>query len=896
MTFSIVTLYIVGFFCSLYFLLRALPKSYLPMARPIALFSFTLSLHFILSLADVLSTSLRVSQFISDYNSVLISLTIPLSIWMWYEFHLDKRVNVGWFLVLAFDPLIVFIIATHELVLSLALQLDASVLVAPYQRFGIYGPIRLVYLIGMASFLIAFSCWTVHKSKKITQLSVFTFGISLAIPFIASLAYAFEFIPFRLGGFSIIGMLMWGTYHYRILDVFPIAKNQIISRINSGIMVFNSHKELVYVNAFFRRLLSLPSESIKGVVPLNQPAKNLIQMFSWESLESQKEIVILNSSGEFSPNDDLMDGQRFFYIELEKIENKTNFSIGYILMLQEVTEQVLLRKDVLNKNVQLENINQNRSNFFAGISHEFKTPLTLSCGYVESILNGQYNVPLESLTTPLNLIYENNQRLLSFVNQLLDFSQLDGEKLPIKLVQLNLNQHINSILAQFESTFQQQNIQYAFQSSLQKTPILFDLQSFEKVVLNLVSNAIKSMSDGGFLNIEVIDHNEKYWRMNIQDTGFGIDESIQENLFEPFVYREHHAQNWQKGSGVGLSLVKQILEIHGGKISIKHTGSNGTCFSVDLKKGIHEHEIHDSEFFDESKIHDHLIDDLTFHQDELTTAHVGTSHTDTLLKNTEEKPIVLIVDDNADIRALVSSQIDENYLIINAVNGEQGLGLAKQHIPDVVITDIMMPVMDGLQMCTALKQEVSTSHIPIIMLTAKSGEESLLESLQSGADDFILKPYKSKELGFRVQNLLKRQSSLRNFYSAQFQRSADVFSLDPNQEKESLFIETIKDYINNNISKQKINTSELASLVHMSERSFNRKIKAILGMPPKQLVLSSRMQYAENQLINTKQTIAAISFAVGFSDASYFSRAFKSFYDITPTEYRNNLSNTNHNY
>ncbi len=885
MTFPIVFIYILGTVCSLYFLLRAVSKSYLPLARPIAFFSFILSLHCILVIMEVLFSSLNVSQFVSDCTALIISLSIPCSLWMWYEFYFDKHMKFGWFLFVLIDPVIVFSVVSYEFVLShfLSPVSNASELILPYHRFGAYGPVRFFYIVSVMPCLVIFYCWSIYRSKKMTRLNALMLCGCLFLPFIAVLSYALGFISVRLGGITMISLLLWGTYYYRILDIFPIAKNQIIKNINSGIMVFNSHQELIYINTFFKQLLNLSNKTTKGVIPLNQLAVDLVKIVKWDSSTLQKENIALATNGELLRGDNLEEGERFFHIELDKIKNKTHVSTGYILMLQEVTEQVMLRQEVLSKNIKLKNINQNRSNFFAGISHEFRTPLTLSCGYVESILNGQYEVPIEPLTKPLNLIYENNQRLLQFVNQLLDFSQLDGEKLPIKPIQINLKQHLHLILAQFESIFQQQGIDLEVQFNQKNVSILFDAPSFDKVIINLISNAVKSMPDGGYLNIEVADFNEDYWQLKIRDNGFGINEEIQSTLFEPFVYHEHHSQNWQKGSGVGLSLVKQILELHDGKIKLQHSNSQGTCFAIDFKKVS----------MDLSSLERIGTEILTHpHKVLETPKRDKENHTEesiTYDESSNSKPLLLLVDDNTEIRTLINSQIGKDYKVIEASNGEQGLSLAKQLTPDVIITDIMMPVIDGLQMCQELKEEVSTSHIPIIILTAKSGEESLLSGLQSGADDFIIKPFNYKELSLRAENLITKQRNLRKFYSAQLQVNTETILLE--QDSESLFIDTIKKYITENISKQKIHTSELANLVHMSERSINRKLKAITGMTPQQLLLGSRMQYAKNQLVTTNETIATISFSVGFTDTSYFSRAFKSYYNMTPKEYRHNSLN-----
>jgi len=568
-------------------------------------------------------------------------------------------------------------------------------------------------------------------------------------------------------------------------------------------------------------------------------------------------------------------------------------------------------KEIKEKNLQLEEqskklkeMDKVKSRFFANISHEFRTPLTLIKGPLEQMLSQPRTAESErEQKKKLKLMLRNSQRLLNLINQLLDLSKIDSGKMKLVCSQQNIIPFLKGILASFEILADQNELDLQFHTQEENITLYFDPEKLEKVLCNLLSNAIKFTPPGGRITVTItknaaVDDHFPAGSVDISvaDTGIGITDSQKIHIFDHFyqvdVSLSHERKH--KGSGIGLALTKELASLHHGEIHVRSSKGkeSGTEFILRLPLG-KEHLkpdeiIEDSgaeSFFD--KVKPDEIPALYMAETEKEEENAGAEEESIKEKDMEseaqKKNIILVVEDSADVRTYIRSALEPLYTVVEAADGLEGIKKAEEIIPDLIISDIMMPEADGYELCRVLKKDVKTSHIPIILLTAKASEENIIEGLETGADDYITKPFNTKILCARIKNLI----DLRN----QLQMNLDrEMTLQPAEISVSTidkaFIKDLQTVINNNLSDPDFTVEDLGNKLYMSRATIYRKIHALSGKSPTEFIKSYRLKRAAQLLKSKFGSITEVAFEVGFASRTYFTKCFKEKFHQLPSEYQ----------
>ncbi len=561
---------------------------------------------------------------------------------------------------------------------------------------------------------------------------------------------------------------------------------------------------------------------------------------------------------------------------------------GYRLRLR----QIQLKQAAKMEHFQAEHlaeVDRLKSRFFSNISHEFRTPLTLILGPADQLT--------EMTTEPssrqkLGLIKDNAKKLFALVNQLLDFSRLESGMMRLQVSSGDIVQFLRRVVMSFESWAERKHTGLEFRSDAEPIPGYFDADKLEKIVNNLMSNALKFTPEGGAVFVQVTHSprppvsrsGEKPMRagdgekggrgefiaISVRDTGPGIAAEHLPHIFDRF-YRVDETHTTE-GTGIGLALTKELVDLHHGTITIESTLGKGSVFTVAFpieQSAYAPDEITESVPQIERQEHAEAEAPSEEPRPVPTTAPA------------DGKPIVLIVEDNTDLRAYIREYLEADYAVQEAGNGKEGYDRATEIVPDLVISDIMMPQMDGMELCRALKQDVRTSHVPVILLTARAGTDSKIEGLEIGADDYVTKPFETKELGARVRNLIEQRRLLRKKFSAGVvlkPGEVAVTSLDDALLKKSMEI------IEKNIGDENFGVDDLAREACLSRSHLNRKLHALTNLAPAEFIRYVRLQRAHELLEKNVGMIAEVAYQVGFGSPSYFSTCFHERFGFPPSE------------
>ena len=510
----------------------------------------------------------------------------------------------------------------------------------------------------------------------------------------------------------------------------------------------------------------------------------------------------------------------------------------------------------------LQELDKSKSRFFANISHEFRTPLTLIKGPIEQ-LEHNFNEKLNIET--VKMIRRNANRLLNMVNQLLDLSKIDEGSLKLSPTEGDVYKCLRAAASSFNSHAAQRNIDYRVQIPTALLWASFDRDKLENVIYNLLGNAFKFSDDGSKISFTSV-YTEYILKIEVSDAGKGIPEENLPFIFDRFYQVDTSGNRAKNGSGIGLSLSKDLVELMGGTITVWSEAIKGTYFTVNLplqeiktrQKNTVQNEIQKQEF--------------------LTKKTFIISKTDK-----RDLPTILLVEDNSDMRHFITEQLVKFYKINTSINGEEGFQKALYHSPDLVITDLMMPKMDGIELCKKLKTDVLTSHIPVIMLTAKAGIENKIEGLEIGADDYLIKPFEAQELLVRIKNLIEQRQKLRALFS-----NKDV---DVNPKKitvtsiDQKFLEQVLTLMEKNYSDSNFNVPEMQDALAMSKTQLHRKLKALTNEAPGELLRNFRLKRAAQLLSQKADSVTQIAYKVGFNNLSYFAKCFKELYGVAPSSY-----------
>ncbi|MCU0344911.1 MAG: ATP-binding protein, partial [Ignavibacterium sp.] len=542
----------------------------------------------------------------------------------------------------------------------------------------------------------------------------------------------------------------------------------------------------------------------------------------------------------------------------------------------------------------LHEVDEMKSRFFANISHEFRTPLTLILGPAKDVLD----VTKEAKTKQnVGLIKRNASRLLGLVNQLLDLSKLEAGRMKLETKEENIIPLLKGLVLSFTSLAERKKISLSFKAAEEKINVYIDRDKIEKILNNLLSNAFKFTPDGGKIDVEVKLptpsvplpggdlgvgqrglNNSSFVEISISDTGRGIPEENLDKIFDRFYQVNGSHTREQEGTGIGLALTKELVELHKGKIEVESEEEKGTTFVVSLPLG--KAHLKPEEIVEEKTETEVQTTKEDF--EPVTEAANRKDRTDFDVLIDTEKPLLLIVEDNSDVRKYIISHLEKNYRIQEAVDGEDGLKEAFNHIPDLIISDVMMPKMDGFELCNKLKTDERTSHIPIIMLTAKATSQDKISGYETGADDYIMKPFDAAELKVRIKNLIEIRRRLQEkFTKADFVIKRGEIKINRLDEK---FIEKLMNIIEKHISEENFTIEEFESEIAMSKSQIYRKLKALTGKSPSRFVRSVRLSKARKMILEKQTTISEIAYSTGFGSPAYFTRCFKEEYGYSPSE------------
>lgn len=563
------------------------------------------------------------------------------------------------------------------------------------------------------------------------------------------------------------------------------------------------------------------------------------------------------------------------------------FGVGFLLLRaywqrsrhqKELMARNRLLEEEKNKqtqlNEQLRIATQSKLVFFTNVSHDLRTPLTLIAEPVAQLAEAGNLTPQQS--TLIRIANKNIRILQRLINQILDFRKYENGKLGLTLTETDFSRVVGDWMESFYSVARKRDIKLTLVGPAQETPVVMaiDVEKIERVFFNLLSNAFKYTPDNGSITVSYESDGDNL-TFRVADTGEGISARDLGNIFDRF-YQVDRIN--PKGSGIGLSLAKAFVELHGGSISVESTLNVGTEFTVKLPVR------HVSETVAE-------VDRTIARED--AGAELDNIESDFTFD--DNKPLVLIIDDNRDIQKLVGELLASDYNIIAAPNGREGVRLAARYVPDLIICDVMMPVMDGLECCRRIKEEVSTSHIPVLMLTACSLDEQRVEGYESGADGYLPKPFNSSVLKSRCASLIANRKRIKDLWqSGPFPVTSDrrpkaIESLGTT-DVDSDFYRRFLDILMKEIGNQDLNVDMIASKMGLERSQFYRKIKSLTNYAPVELIRRLRLQRGRELLLTTDRTVAEIAYETGFSTPAYFTKCYRDAYGETPSQARANLA------
>ena len=592
--------------------------------------------------------------------------------------------------------------------------------------------------------------------------------------------------------------------------------------------------------------------------------------------------------------------------------------ILFILIIILVAVYILFTIYRLKHEVSVEQqISDIKLRFFTNISHELRTPLTLIAGPVEQVLKND-KLPADA-REQLVVVERNTSRMLRLVNQILDFRKIQNKKMKMQVQRVDIVPFVCKVMDNFEAVAEEHRIDFLFQTEKEHLYLWVDADKLEKIVFNLLSNAFKYTPNGKMITM-FIREDENTVSIGVQDQGIGIAENKKKSLFVRFENLVDKNLFNQASTGIGLSLVKELVEMHKATISVDSRLGEGSCFKVDFLKG-KEHYDKETEFILEDAeapvrmgqvvdIANSSIQSETLIPDD--SEKIEAVYEEDAAKEENSKELMLLVEDNQELREFLRSIFSPMYRVVEAADGREGANKALKYLPDIIISDVMMPEKDGIEMTRELRADMTTSHIPIILLTAKTTIESKLEGLEYGADDYITKPFSATYLQARVENLLMQRKKLQSFYrdslmhihisagqedapvatdvpSAEEDTSETVsatLEMSPNDRK---FMDKLVELMEQNMDNGELVVDDLVRELAVSRSVFFKKLKTLTGLAPIEFIKEMRIKRA-TQLIETGEfNMTQISYMVGINDPRYFSKCFKAQVGMTPTEYRDKV-------
>jgi len=568
----------------------------------------------------------------------------------------------------------------------------------------------------------------------------------------------------------------------------------------------------------------------------------------------------------------------------------------------------------------LHEIDQMKSRFFANISHEFRTPLTLILGPVEQMHTGEFK---GNLHEAYDVILRNGRRLLRLINQLLDLARLEAGRMSLQTRPANIVSFLKGLVLSFASAAERKHITLSITSEEENIAVYFDRDKLEKIVSNLLSNALKFTPEGGSVTVAVgrerrakseerkaigeerpspfafHPSQNDFVEITVKDTGPGIPPEYLDKIFDRFYQVDASQTREHEGAGLGLALTKELVELHHGEILFNSEVGRGTSFIVRLPFGkdhLKPEEVVETVTSDQLPVSSDQASgklqvvsgmdaDFPSIQQSTTPSIQEPAASRSAAKiplQRDDETIVLIVEDNRDVRAYIRQYLEPAFKVMEAIDGVDGVEQALEIIPDLIITDVMMPKRDGNELCRILKTEEKTSHVPIIMLTAKADRDSKVQGLEIGADDYLIKPFDSKELLARVHNLVNQRRKLRERFSREIVLKPQEIAITPMDE---VFLNKVKAVVEKHLGNEEFEVEGFGREVGMSRSQIHRKLKALTDQSASQFIRSMRLQRAVELLTKKAGTVAEIAYEVGFGSQAYFTKCFHEQFGCAPKEY-----------
>ncbi|WP_071843102.1 two-component regulator propeller domain-containing protein [Pontibacter korlensis] len=557
-------------------------------------------------------------------------------------------------------------------------------------------------------------------------------------------------------------------------------------------------------------------------------------------------------------------------------------SLGLLYSVREFelrrNRRKFLREQEKREVQQMQELNQVKIRFFTNISHEFRTPLALILAPLEKLLKSTSDA--EQLKQ-FEMMNRNSKRLLNLVNQLLDFRKLEVEEAQLHLSEGNVIKFLQTSVQSFSDLSEKKNISLSFQADANSWYTSFDMDKLEKVLFNLLSNAFKFTNEGGKVDVtvkvlqtEAVAEGMKMLELKVQDTGIGIAKDEQEKVFERFFRSDLPTSLVNQGSGIGLAITSEFVKIHGGQISLESELGIGSCFTVRIPM---------KEIAPVAVVEAHVTESVVPVEDVACLEEVELSVKEKVLKKpVKEKPVLLLVEDNEDFLAYLKDNLEVHFDVLEAPNGKEGWQKALANMPDLIISDLMMPVLDGLEFCKKVKGDSRTSHIPFLLLSAHTAEEQKLRGLNIGANDYITKPFSFELLLSRVNNLVTQNQLLHKALEKKISvqtSQEEIVSLD-----DKLIQRAIK-LVEENLSNPDFSVEYMSKELAISRVHLYKKMVSLTGTSPVEFIRKIRLQHAARLLEKSQLTVSEVAYKVGFNNRKYFTKYFKEEYQVLPSAY-----------
>jgi signal transduction histidine kinase/DNA-binding response OmpR family regulator len=565
--------------------------------------------------------------------------------------------------------------------------------------------------------------------------------------------------------------------------------------------------------------------------------------------------------------------------------------IGILLLIRQRGIQKIRRQFIAEKEKQeakliieqerqeikrMQELDQLKIKFLTNVSHEFRTPLSLIIAPVDKMLTGADQAQKQQL----NMIRKNARRLLNLVNQLLDFRKMEVQELKLHSKPGDIVAFVSEISLSFSDIAEEKKIDFIFDTAVGTLFTNFDHDKIERILFNLLSNAFKFTPSGGRISVllsvmpEASSSDFQLLEINVIDTGIGIPIEKQDKIFERFFQHDVPDSLINQGSGIGLAITREFVKMHNGEITVTSEPDHGSCFKIRLQLPVPGRSMADVPIDETINCEELGVSMLTDEKDtpQLKYHNAG--------KN--KNPVVLLVEDNEDFRFYLKDNLKDTFFIIEASNGREGWQKALSQHPDLIVSDISMPEMNGIDLCRKIKSDKRTSHIPFILLTALIGEEEQLKGLEIGANDYMTKPFNFVILLSKIKNLLTLQETFKRTYKKQISVQLPEVVVQSEDEK---FLRNVLEYVEQNITNHNLSVEELSHQMNMSRVSLYKKMLLLTGQSPVEFIRSIRLKKAVQLMENSQMSISQICYDVGFNTPKYFAKSFKEEYNMLPSAY-----------